>query len=384
MSKKKSIIVLGSTGSIGKQALEVIEAFPDQFELYAITANQSSDLLIEQGKKYKPNTVVICDESKYQEVDDALFEDDIKVFAGHQSLNDIVSATEVDIVLTAMVGYSGLDPTIHAIKAGKTIALANKETLVAAGDLISKLAHDYGVQILPVDSEHSAIFQCLVGEFENPIEKIYLTASGGPFRGLSRDQLKNIKKEAALKHPNWTMGAKITIDSATMMNKGLEVIEAKWLFNLKPNQIDVVVHPQSIVHSLVQFEDGAMKAQMGLPDMKIPIQYAFSYPDRLKTSENRFDFMDYPEFSFEKPDLDTFKNLGLAYHSLEEGGNIPCVLNAVNEISVDAFLQDKIGFLDIGKINEEITLKFDKILKPSYEDLVQTNEEARIKAKELI
>ena len=384
MSEKKSIIILGSTGSIGKQALEVIAAFPDRFELYAITANESDDLLIEQSKKFKPNSVVICDESKYQKVNDALFEDDIKVYAGSQSLNEIVSAAEVDIVLTAMVGYSGLAPTINAIKARKTIALANKETLVAGGALISKLAIENNVQILPVDSEHSAIFQCLVGERYNPVEKVYLTASGGPFLGKTRDQLKNISKEAALNHPNWKMGAKISIDSATMMNKGLEVIEAKWLFQLKPEQIDVIVHPQSIIHSLVQFEDGAIKAQMGLPDMKVPIQYALTYPDRFKTISKRFNFLDYPEFTFEKPDRETFKNLDLAYYALQEGGNIACALNAANEISVQAFLEEKISFLNIAEINEKITTKIDKIVHPEYDDLIATNDKARKMALELI
>jgi len=384
MSEKKSIIILGSTGSIGKQALEVIASFPDRFELYAITANESDDLLIEQSKKFKPNSVVICDESKYQKVNDALFEDDIKVYAGSQSLNEIVSAAEVDIVLTAMVGYSGLAPTINAIKARKTIALANKETLVAGGALISKLAIENNVQILPVDSEHSAIFQCLVGERYNPVEKVYLTASGGPFLGKTRDQLKNISKEAALNHPNWKMGAKISIDSATMMNKGLEVIEAKWLFQLKPEQIDVIVHPQSIIHSLVQFEDGAIKAQMGLPDMKVPIQYALTYPDRFKTISKRFNFLDYPEFTFEKPDRETFKNLDLAYYALQEGGNIACALNAANEISVQAFLEEKISFLNIAEINEKITTKIDKIVHPEYDDLIATNDKARKMALELI
>jgi len=298
MVKKKGIAILGSTGSIGTQALEVIEAYPDFFDLQVITANGNADLLIQQAKKFQPNEVVIVDESKYPYVKDALWSEDIKVYAGIDALSQVVTGSEIDVVLTALVGYAGLKPTIEAIKAKKTIALANKETLVVAGSLINKLVSEYGVTIYPVDSEHSAIFQCLTGEYQNPIEKIYLTASGGPFRGWKEDQLQHVTRAQALKHPNWTMGAKITIDSASLMNKGLEVIEAKWLFDLKPAQIDVIVHPQSIIHSLVQFEDGSMKAQMGLPDMKLPIQYAFTYPERLKTDFPRFNFMDYPQLTF--------------------------------------------------------------------------------------
>ncbi|MBT6953199.1 MAG: 1-deoxy-D-xylulose-5-phosphate reductoisomerase, partial [Flavobacteriaceae bacterium] len=322
--KKKQIAILGSTGSIGTQALDVISEHSNLFEVEVLTANNNSKLLIEQAIKFKPNTVVIANEEKYKEVNDALFKLGVKVFAGQQSLEEVVEGENIDVVLTALVGYSGLKPTIRAIKAKKTIALANKETLVVAGDLITKLCYENGVKIYPVDSEHSAIFQCLVGETYNPIEKIYLTASGGPFKGKLRADLTNITKTQALKHPNWEMGAKITIDSASLMNKGLEVIEAKWLFNLKAEQINVVVHPQSIIHSAVQFEDGSIKAQLGVPDMKLPIQYALGFPERLKNNFNRFSFMDYPNLTFEKPDLETFRNLQLAYNAMEKGGNMPC------------------------------------------------------------
>lgn len=384
MEKKKGIAILGSTGSIGTQALEVIEANPGLFDLQVITANRNADLLIEQAKKFSPNSVVIADETMYQKVKDALWEDDIHVYAGQNALSQVVDNTDIDTVLTAMVGYAGLDPTLAAIRAKKNIALANKETLVVAGEIITKEALNNGVNIYPVDSEHSAIFQCLVGEFHNKIEKIYLTASGGPFRGMSKDQLDNVTKAQALKHPNWDMGAKITIDSASMMNKGLEVIEAKWLFNLEPNQVDVIVHPQSIVHSLVQFEDGSMKAQMGLPDMKLPIQYAFTYPDRLKTDFPRFNFMDYPQLTFEQPDLDTFRNLQLAYDALNAGGTSACTLNAANEISVQAFLNDQISFSDISKINEKTMDGVSVILSPTIEDYIAINEESRKFALELI
>jgi 1-deoxy-D-xylulose-5-phosphate reductoisomerase len=310
-------------------------------------------------------------------VNDVLFEHDIKVYAGNKALEEIVQMEEIDIVLTALVGFSGLKPTIAAIRAGKNIALANKETLVVAGSIITKLAKEKGVNIYPVDSEHSAIFQCLVGEFHNPIEKIYLTASGGPFRGKKRDELLNTTKEAALKHPNWEMGAKITIDSASMMNKGLEVIEAKWLFALNDDQIDVIVHPQSIVHSIVQFKDGSMKAQMGLPDMKLPIQYALTYPDRLPTDFPRFNFMDYPSLTFEAPDLETFTNLKLAYDAMKRGGTLPCVLNAANEETVAAFLNDKIKFLDIARVNEMVMAEADFIQSPDLEKLYETDRLAR-------
>jgi len=383
MSKKR-IAILGSTGSIGTQTLEVIEEHSDKFEVEVLTAHSNADLLIQQAIQFKPNAVVIVDETHYKKVSEALWQYDIKTYAGLEALAQVVEMETIDIVLTALVGYVGLLPTINAIKAKKTIALANKETLVVAGELITKLARENQVAILPVDSEHSAIFQCLVGEFQNKIEKIYLTASGGPFRGKTRDELGNITKEQALKHPNWDMGAKITIDSATLMNKGLEVIEAKWLFNLQPNQIDVIVHPQSIVHSLVQFEDGSMKAQLGLPDMKHPIQYALSFPQRIFSKSARFNFMDYPKLTFEQPDTDTFLNLKLAYQALEKGGNLACILNAANEIAVDAFLKDKITFLQIATINQECMEKVAFIQHPTYEDYIKTNELAREEALSLI
>ena len=382
--KKKQIAILGSTGSIGTQALEVINEHSDLFEVEVLTANNNSALLIEQAKKFKPNTVVITNEDKYKEVDVALFDLGIKVFAGAQSLEEVVEGENIDIVLTALVGYSGLKPTIRAIKAKKNIALANKETLVVAGDLITKLCQEYNVQIYPVDSEHSAIFQCLVGEAYNPIEKIYLTASGGPFRGWAKEKLQNIKKEQALKHPNWEMGAKITIDSATLMNKGLEVIEAKWLFDLKAEQIEVVVHPQSIIHSAVQFEDGSIKAQLGIPDMKLPIQYALGFPERLKNTFKRFNFMDYPNLTFEKPDAKTFRNLQLAYNAMEKGGNMPCILNAANEIAVAAFLQDKIGFLNMSDLIADCMEKITFVSNPTLEDYIATDEATRKLANELL
>lgn len=381
---KKKIAILGSTGSIGTQALEVIEEHADKFEIEVLTANSNADLLIAQALKFKPNTVVIVDETKFEKVSEALWEHDIKTFTGIDALAQVAAMQETDVVLTALVGYAGLLPTIKAIEAKKTIALANKETLVVAGELITKLAAQNGVHIYPVDSEHSAIFQCLVGEFQNKIEKIYLTASGGPFRGKKKQDLLNITKEQALKHPNWDMGAKITIDSATLMNKGLEVIEAKWLFNLKPEQIDVIVHPQSIVHSLVQFEDGSMKAQMGLPDMKHPIQYALSFPYRLTSSSPRFNFMDYPELTFEQPDKETFLNLSLAYEALEKGGNLACILNAANEVAVEAFLNDKIKFLEIAEVNQKCMEQIAFVKTPTYEDYVTTDSETRVFANSLI
>lgn len=384
MSKIRKIAILGSTGSIGTQTLEVVDSYPEMFEVLVLTANSNADLLIKQAIKYKPNSVVIVNEQKYELVKEALWSYDIKVYAGEKALIEIVEMQEIDIVLTALVGYSGLKPTVKAIEAGKTIALANKETMVVAGEIITKLAKQKGVNIYPVDSEHSAIFQCIVGEFHNPIEKIYLTASGGPFRGRSRGQLESITKEQALKHPNWEMGAKITIDSATMMNKGLEVIEAKWLFGLKDSQIDVIVHPQSIIHSLVQFEDGSMKAQMGLPDMKLPIQFALTYPERLKTDFERFDFVNFPNLTFEKPDLETFTNLQLAFDAMSKGGNAPCVLNAANEVTVEAFLKDKISFLGIADINEKVMQKFNFVEKPVLEDLYETDKLARILAESFI
>jgi|TARA_R110000737_G_scaffold193486_2_gene214742 1-deoxy-D-xylulose-5-phosphate reductoisomerase len=377
MMEQKGIAILGSTGSIGTQSLEVIEAYPEYFDLRVLTANSNADLLIAQAKKHQPQAVVIVDESKYDYVKQALWDDDIVVYAGEKSLSEVVTFNEVDTVLTALVGYAGLKPTLAAIQAKKTIALANKETLVVAGELVTREARENGVNIYPVDSEHSAIFQCLVGEFHNKIEKIYLTASGGPFRGWTKEQLQTVTKAQALKHPNWEMGAKITIDSASLMNKGLEVIEAKWLFNLKPEQIDVIVHPQSIVHSLVQFEDGSMKAQMGLPDMKLPIQFALTFPDRLKTDFPRFNFMDYPELTFEKPDKETFLNLNLAYDAMNMEGTAACSLNASNEVVVDAFLKEKIGFLDIAKINQFVLNESKNILKPVYEDFVEIDRLAR-------
>lgn len=383
-NKKRTIAILGSTGSIGTQALEVIAANPDQFEVEVLTANGNADLLIEQAKKIKPNAVVISDESKYKQVKDALFEDDIKVFAGIDSLSQVVEMESIDMVLTALVGYAGLKPTLAAIKAGKQIALANKETLVVAGELVTGLAKQNSVNIYPVDSEHSAIFQCLAGEWHNPIEKIILTASGGPFRGWSAESLQTVTRAQALKHPNWTMGAKITIDSATLMNKGLEVIEARWLFNLKPEQIEVIVHPQSIIHSIVQFQDGSMKAQMGLPDMKLPIQYALGYPQRLKSDFPRFNFMDYPALTFEKADTKTFRNLALAFEALDKCGNMPCALNAANEVAVDAFLKDKIKFVEISKIIEQSLEKVSFVKNPTYDEYVSTDSETRIYATELI
>ncbi|MFD1142458.1 1-deoxy-D-xylulose-5-phosphate reductoisomerase [Larkinella insperata] len=375
--QKRHIAILGSTGSIGTQAIDVVRAHPDAFEVEVLVANTNADLLIEQAALVRPNVVVICNEDRYDQVFAALDPLGIKVYAGAKAVASVVQMDSIDIVLTAMVGYAGLLPTIKAIEAGKHIALANKETLVVAGELITKLAQEKGVSILPVDSEHSAIFQCLAGEFHNPIEKIILTASGGPFRGKSREFLKTVTKAQALKHPNWSMGAKITIDSATLMNKGLEVIEAKWLFGLEPKQIEVIVHPQSIIHSLVQFRDGSLKAQMGLPDMRLPIQYALAYPNRLSSDFPRFDFVNYPSLTFEQADRETFRNLQLAFDALERGGNVPCIVNAANEVAVAAFLHDEIGFLEISEIIEEGMQKVSYIAHPTYEDYVQTDEETR-------
>lgn len=383
-SKKKNIAILGSTGSIGTQALEVIAANPDAFQVEVLTAQNNAALLIEQAKKFTPNAVVITNESLYAAVKEALLPLDIKVFAGENALASVVEMDSIDLVLTALVGYSGLKPTINAIQSGKNIALANKETLVVAGELITRIAHEKGVNIYPVDSEHSAIFQCLVGEFHNKIEKIILTASGGPFRGKKREELLSVTKKQALKHPNWTMGAKVTIDSASLMNKGLEVIEAKWLFGVKAEQVEVVVHPQSIIHSMIQFEDGSIKAQMGLPDMRLPIQFAMTYPDRLKADFPRFDFAQYPSLTFEKPDTETFRNLALAFEALNRGGNMPCVLNAANEVAVEAFLRDQIGFLEMSEVVEQCLVKMDYIGNPSFEDYVYTNTETRAKALELM
>jgi 1-deoxy-D-xylulose-5-phosphate reductoisomerase len=374
---KKRIAILGSTGSIGTQALEVIAANPHIFEVEVLTAQNNADLLVEQSLRFQPNVVVIANETLYPKVKEALANQPIKVYAGAKALQSVVQMDTVDIVLTALVGFAGLEPTIKAIEAGKPIALANKETLVVAGEIITHLTQKYQVPILPVDSEHSAIFQCLVGEFGNPIEKIILTASGGPFRGKKKEDLRNITPAQALKHPNWTMGAKITIDSATLMNKGLEVIEAKWLFGLESNQIEVIIHPQSIIHSLVQFEDGSMKAQMGLPDMKLPIQYALAYPNRIASNFPRFDFTKYPSLTFETPDTETFRNLALAFYALEKGGNMPCILNAANEIAVAKFLEEKITFLQITEIIEHCLAKVNFTEKPTLEDLLATDQMTR-------
>jgi 1-deoxy-D-xylulose-5-phosphate reductoisomerase len=384
MTQPKRIAILGSTGSIGTQTLEVIRQHPEDFEVEVLTAQNNCDLLIAQALEFKPNAVVIGNEHNYQKVKEALLPHDIKVFAGHKAIAQVVEMETIDVVLTALVGYSGLIPTVQAIKAGKQIALANKETLVVAGEIITALAKENGVNIYPVDSEHSAIFQCLVGEFHNPIEKIILTASGGPFRGKDRAFLETVTREQALKHPNWDMGAKITIDSASLMNKGLEVIEAKWLFGLKTEQIEVVVHPQSIIHSLVQFEDGSIKAQLGLPDMRIPIQFALSYPDRLKSDFERFNFSKYPNLTFEQPDMKTFRNLQLAFDALAKGGNAPCVLNAANEIAVAAFLNREVGFLEMSDLIAETMAKADFVAHPSLDDYVASDTEARMITENLI
>ena len=384
MQEKKHIAILGSTGSIGTQALDVIRQQPDHFVVEVLTSNNNADLLIRQAITFLPNAVVIVDVSKLDYVRQELSAYPVKVYGGEQALAEIVEMDSIDLVLTALVGYAGLKPTLNAIRAGKHIALANKETLVVAGELVTALAKEKAVNIYPVDSEHSAIFQCLAGEWHNPIEKIYLTASGGPFRGRDKNFLSSVKKEQALKHPNWDMGAKITIDSASLMNKGLEMIEAKWLFNLKPSQIDVIVHPQSIVHSIVQFQDGSMKAQMGLPDMKLPIQYALAYPQRLKSEFPRFDFINYPSLTFEKPDSESFRNLSLAIHAMEKGGNLPCIVNAANEIAVAAFLKDQIGFLEMSELIEECMNRITFLAHPGYEDYVQTDAETRKMALELI
>ena len=384
MSNIKNIAVLGSTGSIGTQTLEVIGENPSLFNVYVLTAHNNSTLLIQQALQFRPAYAIICDETKYDEVKGALANTSTNVLAGQNAIVETVTHPDIDIVLTAMVGFAGLEPTIAAIKAGKDIALANKETLVVAGELITTLAKQHDVKILPVDSEHSAIFQCLAGEQDNNIEKIILTASGGPFRGRNLEFLAGVTREHALKHPNWVMGAKITIDSATLMNKVLEVIEAKWLFDLQASQIDVVVHPQSIIHSMVQFEDGSIKAQMGLPDMKLPIQYALAYPTRLKNDFKRFDFTAYPNISFEKPDINTFRNLGLAYEALHRGGNMPCIINAANEIAVASFLADEISFLAMSDVIESCMQKISYREQSTQSDYLNTDKETRIFAKNLI
>lgn len=380
----KRIAILGSTGSIGTQALEVIAEHPAEFSVEVLTAQNQADLLITQALAWKPAYVVIGNEAKYAQVKEALAGTGIQVQAGAKALEEVVTLDSVDIVLTALVGYAGLLPTVKAIKAGKPIALANKETLVVAGALIMPLAREMGVPILPVDSEHSAIFQCLMGESHNPIEKVILTASGGPFRGLSREQLAQVTRAQALKHPNWSMGAKITIDSASLMNKGLEVIEAAWLFDVKPSEIEVVVHPQSIVHSLVQFEDGSIKAQVGLPDMKLPIQFALGYPNRMKASFPRFDFKLYPSLTFEQADTKTFRNLGLAFQALEQGGNKACLLNAANEVAVAAFLEDQIGFLAMSDLNEYVMNQGTFIANPTLEDYIESDKLSRIMAQDWV
>jgi 1-deoxy-D-xylulose-5-phosphate reductoisomerase len=380
---KKRIAILGSTGSVGTQSLEVIGKFHDKFEVEVLTAYNNVQLLIEQAVIFQPNAVVIANDKLYPILAEALKNHPIKVFAGVQALEQIVNLESIDIVLASMVGYSGLKPVISAIKAGKTIALANKETLVVAGELINRMALERNVNIIPVDSEHSAIFQCLVGE-PDAVEMIYLTASGGPFRGKDRKFLEKVTKKEALRHPNWTMGAKITIDSATLMNKGLEVIEARWLFNLDPSRIEVVIHPQSIIHSLVQFVDGSIKAQMGLPDMKLPILYAFSYPDRIKTDFPRFKFTEYPNLSFEVPDFESFPNLLLAYEAMKTGGTMPCILNASNEVVVEAFLKGRIGFFDMPAMIEKTMGKINIVHKPELDDYQEADREARLYADSLL
>lgn len=383
-NRKKQIVILGSTGSIGTQALQVVEEHPDLYEVYALTANNQVDLLASQARKFMPEAVVIANEEKYPALKEALGDLPIKVYAGADALSQVVEAGPVDMVLTAMVGYAGLKPTISAIKAGKVIALANKETLVVAGELINRLVQQYKTAILPVDSEHSAVFQCLAGEAGNRIEKVILTASGGPFRNYTIEELRHVTKEQALKHPNWQMGAKITIDSASMMNKGFEVIEAKWLFGVRPDQIEVVVHPQSVIHSMVQFEDSSIKAQLGMPDMRLPIQYAFSYPDRVHASFERLDFMRFNSLTFERPDTNRFRNLALAYEAMHKGGNMPCILNAANEVAVDAFLHDRISFLGMSDLIEQVMSTVPYLSAPDYEDYVQTDREARRVAVSLI
>lgn len=382
--KIKHIAILGSTGSIGTQALEVIGANPHLFHVHVLTAQNNADLLIEQCLKFKPAYAVICNENKYQQVKQALAGTITKVLAGYGSVKDIVTDTKTDIVITAMVGFAGLEPTINAIKAGKDIALANKETLVVAGELITSLAKQHHVKLLPVDSEHSAIFQCLAGEEANPIEKIIITASGGPFRGKTTGFLADVTAADALKHPNWVMGAKITIDSASLMNKGLEVIEAKWLFDLTLDQIDVVIHPQSVIHSMVQFQDGSIKAQMGLPDMKLPIQYALTYPNRVPNKFKRFDFTAYPNLTFEKPDTKTFRNLKLAYSALEKGGNAPCIINAANEIAVAGFLKHELSFLAMSDLIETCMEKIPYVSHPVLDDYLNTDKETRILAHKFL
>ncbi|MBI3720129.1 MAG: 1-deoxy-D-xylulose-5-phosphate reductoisomerase [Sphingobacteriales bacterium] len=381
---KKRIAIFGSTGSIGTQALDVIESNPDKFEVEILTAHHNDELLIQQALKFKPNAVVIVDEKKYAGVKNALASTDVKVFAGESSLEDVAAFDTYDLMLAAIVGFAGLRPTIKAIENGKPVALANKETLVVAGDVVMGMAVEKRVPVIPVDSEHSAIFQCLVGESRNPIERIILTASGGPFLGRKPNYLVNVKREHALQHPNWSMGTKITIDSATLMNKGLEMIEAKWLFNLEPEQVQVVVHPQSIIHSMVQFQDGSIKAQMGLPDMKLPIQYAMAFPQRIPNSFPRFDFNKASQLTFEAPDTKTFRNLALATDALYKGGNLPCIMNAANELAVWAFLRNRIGFLDMTNVIEKTMERVSFIEKPTLEEYLDSDGEARNYAASLM
>ncbi len=381
-TEKKQIAILGSTGSIGTQALQVIAEHPDLYEVYALTAYNNTDLLIRQARRFLPEAVVITNEEKYPRLKEALSDLSVKVYAGTDALCQIVEPRPIDIVLVSLVGYAGLRPTMNAIRAGKTIALANKETLVVAGDLINALATRYRTPILPVDSEHSAIFQCL--ERDNALEKVILTASGGPFRTYTQEQLRAVTKEQALKHPNWAMGTKVTVDSASLMNKGFEVIEAKWLFGVRPDQIEVVVHPQSVIHSMVQFADGAVKAQLGIPDMRLPIQYAFSYPQRLQSSFGRLDFSVIHELTFEQPDTTRFRNLALAYEALHQSGNMPCIINAANEVVVAAFLKNQISFLGMSDVIERTMSRVTYLKEPGYEDYVATDAEARRVASGLI
>lgn len=382
--EKKQIAILGSTGSIGRQTLEVIEAHSDLYEVYALTANRSWELLVEQARKFLPDSVVIADESLYGNVKEALAGLPVKVYAGADAMAQIVESPVIDIVVTALVGFAGLRPTVHAIKAGKTIALANKETLVVAGELVTELVEEYKTAIMPVDSEHSAIFQCLSGEVGNEIEKLLLTASGGPFLHKTLEELQYVTKAEALHHPNWSMGAKITIDSASMMNKGFEVIEAKWLFGVNPDKIEVVVHPQSIIHSMVQFADGTVKAQLGQPDMRMPIQYALSYPDRLHSDFDRLDFFTCGNLTFERPDTKKFRNLTFAFEAMKCGGNMPCILNAANEVVVSAFLHDRIGFLEMSNIIERVMNSAQFVIKPSLDDYFETDRETRILTENII
>ena len=381
---KKRLAILGSTGSIGTQTLEVVKKHPDDFQVEVLTAQSNIKRLVEQAIEFKPNVVVIGDEKLYRELADILEPYSIKVFAGAQAISEVTEMDTIDLVVIALVGFAGLKPTLTALQSGKPIAIANKETLVVAGEIVTNLAREKAVNIYPVDSEHSAIFQCLAGEFHNPVELIYLTASGGPFRGKNSEYLATVTKEQALKHPNWSMGCKVTIDSASMMNKGLEVIEAKWLFGLKPDQIKVVIHPESIIHSLVQFEDGSLKAQMGLPDMRLPIQYAISYPNRLKSDFPRLNFADYAKLTFEEPDIKTFRSLALAYEALNKAGNMPCILNASNEVVVHAFLKDQIKFIEMPDVIEKMMSIMPYIKNPTYDDYVNTDKETRTRVLELI